>query len=451
MNKLLDLLQKRAKVIADARAIVAKATSESRSLHPSEQAQVDGAAAEAEGINAQIHALELGHAAAPTPRRADLTGAALLDALEAPVGSGFDARRVALDPAGTRRRTPSRMSEGFFRPDEQLSSRVEGADADLDIGRLIRARLTGKWSGAEAEQELLAAAGRTDLTRGGYMVPETLSAKTIDLARAQTVCVKAGAITRPMAANETMVTIEQDPVGTWHVENETITDGDVLLGQITMTPRTLPILLKLAVELVEDAPNAANVISDLITKAIASGLDRAALFGTGGVMPLGIENWPLVGTAALGTGDGASPTYAAFASAYGALQLQNAPENLALVASPRLYESLDLLREDTGGAGTGGFLTGPASWARFSKFATTSVPIDRTVGGSSDCSLAIMGDFSQLLIGVRTQLHIETSREAGDATGSAFTKLQYWMRGYLRADTAVLYPKHFLVMSGIRP
>ena len=118
-NMMLGLLQRRAKVIADARAIVAKASNEGRSLHLSEQAEVDRAIAAAEGINSELNAMLPGRGAVPTPRRADLSGTELLDSLETRVGA--DLSRIAPDPAAGRRRTPSRASEGLFRPDETVA------------------------------------------------------------------------------------------------------------------------------------------------------------------------------------------------------------------------------------------------------------------------------------------------------------------------------------------
>ena len=47
-------------------------------------------------------------------------------------------------------------------------------------------------------------------------------------------------------------------------------------------------------------------------------------------------------------------------------------------------------------------------------------------------------------------LTIETSRVAGDATGSAFSNLQVWIRGYLRANVLPLHERFFTVLTGIK-
>lgn len=61
-----------------------------------------------------------------------------------------------------------------------------------------------------------------------------------------------------------------------------------------------------------------------------------------------------------------------------------------------------------------------------------------------------MGDFSQLLVGMRTELTIEASRVAADTTSSAFSNLQVWIRAYLRADANVMQPSFFSVLTGIK-
>ena len=64
-------------------------------------------------------------------------------------------------------------------------------------------------------------------------------------------------------------------------------------------------------------------------------------------------------------------------------------------------------------------------------------------------SCAFVGDFSKLIVGMRTNLTIQISSEAGDASGSAFSSLQYWIRAHLRADIALTRPNQFVKVVGI--
>lgn len=286
------------------------------------------------------------------------------------------------------------------------------------------------------------------------VLPEILSSRVIDLARSAMVLTRAGALTYLMnTPTVRFASVESDPTAVWHQENAEVTPSDPTFGDVTLEAKTVAALVTLSIELFEDAPNIAYTLTDLIKKALAQALDMKGLLGAGNLEPLGLLNWPLVGTAALGSGAGASPTYEDFAAVYSTLQTANAPEDaLAFISHPRTFASLDALRTDEGGAGTGPFLVGPPSWSKFSpKLATTAIPVNLNVGGSADCSLAFAGDFSQMVIGTRSQLRLEVSRESATSMSSAFSKLQVSIRAYLRADVAVLRPKFFVNVSGIRP
>jgi HK97 family phage major capsid protein len=84
------------------------------------------------------------------------------------------------------------------------------------------------------------------------------------------------------------------------------------------------------------------------------------------------------------------------------------------------------------------------------KLVTAQIPENLTQGTSTDSSEAYVRQWNELLIGMRQRLVIEASREASDATDSAFRQLQVHIRAYLRADVAVAHPAAFVVITGIR-
>lgn len=88
-------------------------------------------------------------------------------------------------------------------------------------------------------------------------------------------------------------------------------------------------------------------------------------------------------------------------------------EPVAAIYHPRTAGALDRL-EDT----TGQPLQPPESFRALRRFTTTASPINQVQGSATNASDAIVGDFSQLLIGVRTEMRIEVSREAPDGAGS---------------------------------
>jgi HK97 family phage major capsid protein len=75
---------------------------------------------------------------------------------------------------------------------------------------------------------------------------------------------------------------------------------------------------------------------------------------------------------------------------------------------------------------------------------TKQVPINLTVGSSTDCSEVYTGDWAQLLIGMRTNfvLRFLDERYADN--------LQYGFLAYLRADVQVAHGEAFNVDTGVR-
>jgi HK97 family phage major capsid protein len=101
-------------------------------------------------------------------------------------------------------------------------------------------------------------------------------------------------------------------------------------------------------------------------------------------------------------------------------------EPTGIIWSPDVQADLERLQDTQNNP-----LTLPPTLAKLPKFKTNQVPVS---GGASTIFIA---DWSRLLIGMRTQLTIEATREAGDSAGSAFTNLQVWVRGYARLDVAL--------------
>jgi HK97 family phage major capsid protein len=252
-------------------------------------------------------------------------------------------------------------------------------------------------------------------------------------------------MTVPMTSSEmTMGRLAGDVSGGWKLENAAAAASDLTLERVTFKAKSLVAIVKSSVELFEDANTIETTIEQSLGAALALELDRAALRGSGlAGEPLGI----LGQTGVTITGTIGSPAdYVKFADTpTRTLREANAAEPYAFIAAPRTFESLDKLT--TGIAGDKTRLAPPPAWNAYQRFSTNQIPINLGVGTNE--SEAYVGDFAQLMIGMRTRLAIEVSRQAGDATGSAFGNLQVWIRAYLRADIQLAHPSHFNVLTGI--
>lgn len=313
-------------------------------------------------------------------------------------------------------------------------------DENLSIGRYIKALISGDWSQAPAE---LKAMGTATGGAGGYLVPRPLAAQVLDLARAKTRVMEAGATIVPMESSTLRVAkIAGDPSPAWHVENASdVQVEDATIGAVEFTARTLPIIVKISRELVEDGQGVDAAISMSLAGAFALELDRVALFGSGTAPePRGLANTPGLSTIVQGTGNGAKLTsYAPLVAAIGDVWSRNF-EPTAGILSPRELTTLAQLITADGQPAQPPPVVDKLPWLM-----TNQVPTSQTVGTSTNASSIFVGDWSKLLIGVRSTFQIELLKEKYvDSWSYAFS-------ASLRADIQVADIGAFCEIQGIVP
>ncbi len=276
------------------------------------------------------------------------------------------------------------------------------------------------------------------------MAPEAVSAEVIDLARAKSRVIEAGALTVPMSTGSlTLAKLNEGITPEWKEENQDGAESDAAFGGVVLLGRTLHVHCYVSLELIEDAPNAAEVVEREFTAAMASEFDRVALMGTGLVHePLGLLNKAGVNVRTLGAGNGLAPAdYDFLIDAIGDVWTAHG-EPTATLYSSRTAVSLAKFKEAVNLQP----LRVPDAVDKVPRLVTNQIPNTLTTGSSTDCSVAFTGDFRMLAIGVRVGFQFEASRTAGDA----FKRGQIMVRGRLRGDIAVLRANHFTRTLGIR-
>ncbi len=323
---------------------------------------------------------------------------------------------------------------------ELVASNAPGHD--LSMGRYLQGIVTGDWGDVDPQVKAMSVGQDA---AAGYLVPAPLSAAIIDRARNASVAFQAGALTVPMDSSTlTVARLATDPVPAWKEENASIASSDATFEAVILTAKTLSCIVKGSVELFEDAQNIEGTIEDSLGKALALELDRVALRGSGAAgEPAGVLSQAGV---TITSAVGSPADYVKFADdPTRTLRDANAAEPFTFIAAPRTFQSLDKLV--TGISGDKTRLAAPPAWSAYRRLSTAAIPIN--LGGGTNESQAFVGDFSQLIVGMRTQLTIEATRVGGDAGGGAFSSLQVWIRAYLRADIALRHPAHFVVLDGV--
>jgi HK97 family phage major capsid protein len=355
-----------------------------------------------------------------------------------------DRQLAEVRAAATRRPGPAVPREPVLTREQsvydwlQARGRFDRADAEgLSFDRYVRGVATGQWDGADHERAL----AESSIGAGGALVPAPLSARVIDLARNRTVVMRAGAQTVPMtSATLALARLTSEGTPAWKTENATITAADMVFDRVTFTARTLVRTILLSVELFEDAdPSSEDVIATSFAGQMAVELDRVALLGTGTPPePRGVVNQSGITTTSHGANGANITNYDWLIDAKGAVLAAGFDANAHVVA-PRSVTSLGKLKEAT----TNAYMAPPAGTLPI--YATKSVPITLTTGTSTDTSYIFTADWSQLLIGIRTDFTLRFLGERYLADN-----LQYAFLAYLRADVQVAQPTAFVVDTGVR-
>ncbi len=183
-------------------------------------------------------------------------------------------------------------------------------------------------------------------------------------------------------------------------------------------PRSLAVLVKVSRELIDDSVNIEQAVE----------LDRVALRGSGTPPePKGIKFTS--GINSLATVAGPFSDYDDLVDGMALNWADNSPITSAIVMSPFNLATLAKLKEST----TDAPLQKPD--------VLQDVPIMMTT--SMDADTAILGDFSKLIIGIRTSLRIEVLRELFSEN------LQYGFLCHLRADIGVEHPESFCKITNL--
>jgi HK97 family phage major capsid protein len=292
-------------------------------------------------------------------------------------------------PAGDVPREPVLTREQSVYGWCQARGMFDQADTELSFDRYLRGLATARWDGAEHERALAEAT----VGAGGALVPSPLSSRVIDLARNQTRVFQAGAVTVPMTSQSlALARLLTEGTPAWKTENAAITAADMTFDRVTFTARTLVRLITLSVELFEDAdPSSEGIIARSFAAQMALELDRVALLGSGTAPePRGVLNQSGITTTAHGANGTTITTTTAYdwhLDAAGAVRAANFTPN-AHIQAPRTSTSLSKLREAT----TSAYLAPPPGLLPV--LVTKTVPINVTVGTSTDTSYIFTADWS---------------------------------------------------------
>lgn len=272
---------------------------------------------------------------------------------------------------------------------------------------------------------------------GGYLVStDNLAASFIELLRNRLLMARLGI--RVMDGLVGNVTIPKQTAGAtayWlSTETTAITESQLTLGQLALTPHTVGALTEITRQLMlQSTPSAEQLVMDDLAATLAVAIDLAIIAGTGsGGQPQG-----LIGTSGVGAVTGTSLALAGIVEFMTDVDLGNSmAENMHFLSTPTVAGLL-MQRERFSGEGTplweggvqGGRIMG------YGADSTNQMPAGKM----------IFGDFSQIVLAMWGVLELK----ATDSHASNFAAGITTIRAMATVDVGVRRPGAFSVAASI--
>jgi HK97 family phage major capsid protein len=314
------------------------------------------------------------------------------------------------------------------------------------LGDFLRA-VAGQKSSPLAQKALSVG---TD-SAGGHLVPSALMPTVLSALSANSSLMEAGTRLIPMddygtgdaAKTYTFGAVNALPTAAWRAEGGAIAESDPTFRAIVATPRSLAFYFRVSRELLADAINMDSVLAQVMGQSIAEALDRAGLIGSGTPPePRGIRNIAGISAVTNGT-NGASLATTRFANLMSATQaLLNANGGLptAAIMAPRTLVGFGSLADTTNQP-----LQRPELLRNVRMIPTAQLPVNLTVGTSTDCSEIFVGNFTRTAWVLRETFSIQRLNEAFAING------QIGFIAHVRADFVAEYPATLALVTGVRP
>ena len=316
------------------------------------------------------------------------------------------------------------------------SMRPELAPSDVSLAQLVRGLGTGNWKGTNDGARALMTSGTT------AAVPGAISWGIVDMAREQSSIFKAGALLMPLDTPQAKVArMISNPAVQWLPESESrnIELGAWSFDSATLDAHSAWLRTSLTIELVEDGIDVDGAVTRAFAAQLAETFDQAALAGDGADMPLGLAIMSAAEDRILELTDVGEPhNYTPFVRAIGAVfGAHHTPT--AVIVPPTLWTTMNVWDDGI----THNPMQLPRAYSRLSEYVSSHlehVPLAADGIGS-----VVVADWTKLVVGLRTAIQIEVSREAGDSFKAGAVEI----RAYTRFDTMLLDPTAFCVIKDI--
>lgn len=219
----------------------------------------------------------------------------------------------------------------------------------------------------------------------------------------------------------------------WVAENSNVTDADMAFDTVTLAPKHAGGVTELSRQLIQQSsPAIEQLVRDDLAALLATAIDSALITGGGTNQPVGV-----LSTAGIQTANLATLSWANVLTMASKIELENAQSGSTVwLGSPEVKAKLAGTLKVSGDAGAGFMLEG-GRMADMSAFFTNQVGRKT---GSPDKLRLILGDWTQVLLGIWSEIDILVN--PFDST--AYARGGVKVRAMSTVDAAVRQPKAFV-------
>ena len=409
--KVADLREARALKVAEMRAMLAKAEQEKRSLSADETARFDALKGEVQTLEsdeqraqfmADMERRQAGDPVADKPAAQLEQRVSLLKVLQAAMEGRALTGAEAEYAAETERRT-GRKAQGVFVPASLFEK---------------RATLT------TTTPELIGTDHRADQ----FIAPfrDALLARRLGV--------------RVLSGLRGNVSIPKYGTGLsvgWVAENQAVPESNLDMDSVTLSPKHAGGVTELSRQLIQQSdPSVEQLVRDDFAFMLARAIDSALIKGGGTNEPKGVMSTTGIQTANLAT-----LSWANVSTMIGKLEAVNANvSSSAWLVAPAAAGALrTTLKSTTAGSA---YLLEDGRLGELPVYVTNQVP---NTGGATPKNVAILGDWSQVMLGIWSEIDILVNPYAE----TPYKKGNVLVRAMSTVDIAVRHPEAFVVASDL--
>ncbi len=310
---------------------------------------------------------------------------------------------------------------------------------NVTIADLVRYKITGETRNAEEKRAVEAG---TD-SKGGFLVPESISNAYVNSIRAKTQIVNAGAVTsmhdQGSFSSVNFAQVTTPPVAGWYAEGGTIADSTMVFGNIPMAFHNLIAKVPVTAEFLQDAIGGSQVLNDELSRAIAQQIDYAAFYGLAlNNQPVGLDTLPNVQQIdAISTSPVANYSHLV----NGITKLKEAnyyTDKTAAILSPTLWGQYANLTSSVDAQP----LLKPEAIRDLPLFDSSMIKTDIDVSGN-DTTQVYLGNWENLIIGVRSGLKFKLFDHTDEDNS-------YTLACFMRVGIACVRPDSFVKIHSVK-